>query len=184
MIDCIGVALEITDRKATEEEIRHQPTHHGLTGLANYREFVGNLEGEVRRADRSGHTFGLLLLDLDGLKMINDRLGHLAGNRALKLLALVMKDNSRATDVSARYGGDEFAILQIDAGFQMSDEVANRIPDSLGSESTAIPLTVSIGAAVDAQDGSNAQELLEIADRRLYADKKSALERFQKVAAP
>ena len=183
VIGCIGVALDITVRKPTEEEIRYQATHDGLTGLANYREFVGDLEGEVRRADRSGHTFGLLLSDLDRLKMINDRLGLLAGNRALKLLALVMKDNSRATDISARYGGDEFAILLIDVGFQMSGEVANRIPDSLRGESTAIPLTVSIGAAVYSQDGSNAQELLEIADRRLYVDKKSALERFQAVAA-
>ncbi len=142
-----------------------------------------HLEGEVRRADRSGHTFSLLLLDLDGLKIINDRLGHLAGNRALKLLARVMKDNSRASDISARYGGDEFAVLLIDAGFQMSEQVADRIRESLRSESTAIPLTVSIGVAVYPQDGHTAQELLEIADRRLYADKKSAVERFHSVAS-
>jgi PAS domain S-box-containing protein len=68
VIGCIGVALDITDRKKTEEEIRFQATHDGLTGLANYREFVSHLEDEVRRSSRSGRAFGLLLLDLGRLE--------------------------------------------------------------------------------------------------------------------
>ncbi len=182
VIGCIGVALDITERKKTEEEIRYQATHDGLTGLANYREFLMRLEDEVRRAGRNGRSFGLLLLDLDGLKLINDRLGHMAGNRALKQLARVMKDKSRATDISARYGGDEFAVLLIDADFPRSEQVAGRIRDSLRAQPGTLPLTVSIGAAVYPQDGRTARELLEIADRRLYADKKSATERYQTAA--
>jgi predicted signal transduction protein with EAL and GGDEF domain len=84
IIGCIGVGLDITERKKTEDEIRHQATHDALTGLANYGEFVTTLEREVRRASRSHHPFTVLLLDLDDLKKINDRFGHLAGNRALQ----------------------------------------------------------------------------------------------------
>ena len=148
VIGCIGVALDITERKKTEEEVRFQATHDGLTGLANYREFVTHLEDEVRRASRTGHAFGLLLLDLYGLKQINDRLGHLAGNRALKRLAHVMKEHSRATDVAARYGGDEFGLLLIDADYGRSEQVASRIRERLYLESTSPRLSVSIGAAV------------------------------------
>ena len=87
-----------------------QARHDALTGLANYREFMDRLEREVCRAERNHRAFTLLLLDLDGLKRINDLLGHLAGNRALKRLAAVMNEHCRSTDLAVRYGGDEFAV--------------------------------------------------------------------------
>jgi PAS domain S-box-containing protein len=77
IIGCIAVAQDITDRKKSEKQIRYQATHDALTGLANYREFVDTLEREVHRAERSHHSFTILLLDMDDLKKINDRLGHL-----------------------------------------------------------------------------------------------------------
>src|SRR5260370_27241418 len=109
------MALDITERKKTEDEIRFRASHDGLTGLANYREFFESLEREVRRADRTHQPFALLLLDLDDLKCINDRFGHLTGNRALNRLARVMKEHCRGTEIAARYGGDEFAILFLGA---------------------------------------------------------------------
>ena len=172
ILGCIGVALDITERKKTEEEIRHQATHDGLTGLVNYREFYGSLEKEVRRAERSHHAFGLLLLDLDDLKGINDRLGHLAGNRALRRLARVMKENCRASDVAARYGGDEFAILLIDADSERAQQIAQRIANRLSEQPDEPRLSVSIGTAIYPADGQSPQDLLEAADRRLYRDKK------------
>jgi GGDEF domain-containing protein/PAS domain-containing protein len=111
VIGCIGMALDITERKKTEDEIRFRASHDGLTGLANYREFFESLEREVRRAERTRQPFALLLLDLDDLKHINDRHGHLTGNRALNRLARVMKEHCRGTETAAHYGGDEFAIL-------------------------------------------------------------------------
>ncbi|HKM82075.1 MAG TPA: diguanylate cyclase [Candidatus Acidoferrum sp.] len=173
ILGCIGMALDITERKKTEEEIRHQATHDGLTGLVNYREFYGSLEKEVCRAERSHHPFGLLLLDLDDLKGINDRLGHLAGNRALRRLARVMKENCRASDVAARYGGDEFAILLIDADAERVQQIAQRIANRLSEQPDEPRLSVSIGSAIYPADGQSPQDLLEAADRRLYRNKKS-----------
>jgi len=173
IIGCLGVAVDITERKKTEEEIRYRANHDGLTGLVNYREFIDNLQREIQRAQRSPHSFGLLLLDMNGLKGINDRLGHLAGNRALKNLARVMQETCRASDVAARYGGDEFAVILLDADGDRTEQVAKRIDNYLRQQCTNPPLSVSIGAAVFPQDGASANELLETADKRLYQDKKS-----------
>jgi diguanylate cyclase (GGDEF)-like protein/PAS domain S-box-containing protein len=173
ILGCIGVALDITERKKTEEEIRHQATHDGLTDLANYREFYCSLEKEVHRAERSHHSFGLLLLDLDDLKAINDRLGHLAGDRALRRLARVMTENCRVTDVAARYGGDEFAILLIDADAERVQQIAQRIANHLNEQPGELRLSASIGSAVYPADGQSPQELLETADRRLYRNKRA-----------
>ena len=173
IVGCIGMALDITERKKTEDEIRFRASHDGLTGLANYREFFESLEREVRRAERTRQSFALLLLDLDDLKSINDRFGHLTGNRALNRLALVMKEHCRGTEIAARYGGDEFAILLLDADGQRAENVAERISSCLRSQTDSPALSVSIGFSVYRDDGLSAPELLEAADKRLYQSKKS-----------
>jgi diguanylate cyclase (GGDEF)-like protein/PAS domain S-box-containing protein len=172
LIGCIGVGLDITRRKRTEEEVRYQATHDALTGLANYREFMDTLESEVRRAERSHHSFSVLLLDLDDLKRINDRLGHLAGNRALKRLAEIMKEQCRATDLAARYGGDEFAVVLIESDQSMAEQVVQRIEACVRDNQEEVPISASIGMAVYPGDGRTAQDLLEAADQQLYERKK------------
>lgn len=173
VIGCIGVALDITDRRKSEDEIRYRATHDGLTGLANYREFVESLEREVRRTGRTGQPFAILLLDLDDLKTINDRLGHLTGNLALKRLADVMKQHCRGTELAARFGGDEFAILLLDADTEKAQKVAERIRDGLRLQPEVPTLSVSIGFSAFPLDGPSAAGLLEAADKRLYQDKKA-----------
>lgn len=171
-IGCLGVALDITDRKRSEEQVLYQATHDALTGLGNYREFVETLEREVKRADRAHHSFAVMLLDLDGLKHINDRNGHLAGNRSLKRLANAMREHCRSVDIAARYGGDEFALVLIDADPAMAEQVGERIQECLRREKEDPPLSASIGIASYPVDGRTGQELLEAADRRLYQQKR------------
>src|SRR5208282_2903011 len=101
----------------------------------------------------------LLLLDLDDLKDINDRLGHLAGNRALKRLARVLKENCRASDLAARFGGDEFAVLLIDSDATMAEQVADRVRICLREQPQLPLLSVSIGVAVYPADACTAQDL-------------------------
>jgi diguanylate cyclase (GGDEF)-like protein len=173
--------MDITARNKTEEKVRYQATHDALTGLANYREFLDTLEREIRRGERSHRSFAVLLLDLDALKSINDHLGHLAGNRALKRLSEVMKEQCRSTDLAARYGGDEFAVLLIDADPGMARQIAGRVQIALRNGPEQPPLSVSIGVSVYPDDGRSAQDLLEAADRELYQRKRAS--RGRSVAA-
>jgi diguanylate cyclase (GGDEF)-like protein/PAS domain S-box-containing protein len=170
---CLGSGMDVTDRKKGEEQAHYQARHDALTGLANYREFMDRLEQEVRRADRSQHPFTLLLLDVDGLKRINDLHGHLAGNRALQRLAAVMNEHCRSTDLAVRYGGDEFAVVLIDANKDMAEQVAQRIENGLRGDQRQPAIGVSIGLGIYPEDGRTAAELIETADRQLYKCKRT-----------
>src|SRR5438132_8816430 len=117
--DCVGheiIAVDVTEQRTLEEQLRRQASSDSLTGLANHRRLFDALHAEICRSKRTMREFSLVLLDLDRLKKINDRYGHLAGDRALSRLAHILADCCRSVDTAARQGGDEFALLLPEPG--------------------------------------------------------------------
>jgi diguanylate cyclase (GGDEF)-like protein len=171
VIGTIGVALDVTDRKASEESIRYLATHDPLTDLANYRALLSSFDTELQRSDRTGRPFTALLLDVDGLKAINDRYGHLIGSKVLCRIANVLKRTCRSIDTVARYGGDEFAILLVETNELAARLVAKRITDGLAADDENPCITASVGIAVYPQDGHTVENLLARADQMLYRNK-------------
>lgn len=143
-----------------------------LTGLGNYRMLLNALEIEIQRSRRTGRPFGLLLMDLDGLKQVNDRHGHLVGTRALCRLGDVLRLHCRAMDTAARYGGDEFALVLPEADHAAAQLVGTRVSERLATDGESPVITVSFGAALFPADGQTAEALLESADRALYRMKR------------
>jgi diguanylate cyclase (GGDEF)-like protein len=126
---------------------------------------------ESLSSGRSGRPFALILLDLDELKKINDRFGHLAGSRALCRVAEILRAHCRAMDTAARYGGAEFALLLPETDLLTAQEVANRIRERVAIDKEQPPFSISVGVAVCPRDGVSAEGLIAAADRELYRAK-------------
>jgi len=165
---CEIIAEDVTAQRAAEDHLRHLAATDALTGLANYRRLSEELESEIMRSDRTGRAFAVLMFDLDGMKQINDRYGHLAGNRALCRLADIFRFSCRSIDTAARYGGDEFAIVLPETGAHDAALVRKRICDRLSSDREEPLLSVSVGMAVYPEDGATIDTLFQAADRALY----------------
>jgi len=164
-------AFDLTERKHAEEKVQLLAVTDPLTGLGNYRRLVEALDAEVKRTGRTGRPFAVLLLDLDQLKKVNDRYGHLIGSQALCRLADVLRVFCRAIDTATRYGGDEFAVILPETTAAAARLVASRIRSRLAMDSLQPPLSASIGVAVYPQDGETIEALLRTADRELYGMK-------------
>src|SRR4029077_5486181 len=165
------IAVDVTEQRALEDHLRHQASSDSLTGLANHRRLFEVLHAEICRSKRTGREFSLVLLDLDGLKEINDQFGHLVGNRALCRLAQILPPCCRSVDTAARQGGDEFAVVLPETDVTAATLVARRICDLLAKDAEKPTLSVSIGVASYAKDADTVGTLLCAADRALYAMK-------------
>jgi diguanylate cyclase (GGDEF)-like protein/PAS domain S-box-containing protein len=163
---------DITKQRKLEDQLRHQANTDSLTGLANYGRLFEVLSAEIHRSARTGREFALLLLDLDGLKWINDEHGHQTGSQALCRLADVLSNCSRSIDTAARFGGDEFALVLPETGAGVAQAVARRICESLANDGREPRLSVSAGVAAFPRDAKTVATLLYAADRALYARKR------------
>jgi diguanylate cyclase (GGDEF)-like protein/PAS domain S-box-containing protein len=165
-------AFDLTKRKRLEAQAQLLAITDPLTGLGNYRRLLDALHAEIERSERTLRPFAVLLLDLDGLKKINDRYGHLVGSRALSRVGDILRLSCRAIDTATRYGGDEFAVVLPEIAATAAGLVASRIYELIAEESEQPALSVSIGAAVYPSDGKTIQDLLQKADRELYGMKR------------
>jgi diguanylate cyclase (GGDEF)-like protein len=143
-----------------------------LTGLANHGRLWAALEHEAARAERYGRSVSVVMLDVDGFKKFNDRHGHLAGDEALARAAQLVRERSRASDVAARYGGDEFALVLPETSSAGARAVAEKIRASIEALHLGTGgVTVSAGVATAPDDGRAATDLVRAADARLYVAK-------------
>jgi diguanylate cyclase (GGDEF)-like protein/PAS domain S-box-containing protein len=162
------IVMDVTEQRTLEDQLRHEAASDSLTGLANHRRLFEVLHSEICRSKRTGREFSLLLLDLDGLKKINDQFGHLVGDRALCRLSQVVSDCCRSLDTAARQGGDEFALVLPETGAAAASLVARRICDLVSKDTEHPALSVSVGVAGYPKDAQTIGTLLYAADRALY----------------
>lgn len=180
-----GVVRDITERKKAQERFEHLAHHDPLTGLPNRTLFTERMERAIYRANRSGKALGLMFVDLDNFKPINDKLGHEAGDTVLKTVAERMVKCVRTSDTVARIGGDEFvAILENLDQWESAAVVAQKIirilnqPIDIQGGKTA-QVGASIGIAIFPEDGKTLDDLSRAADEAMYAVKEGGRNNFK-----
>lgn len=181
----IGASVGREQRRARDAAIRLS-TLDSLTGLYNRTFFFTALEREIARGDRSGRAFCLVMLDLDDLKAVNDRFGHVAGDQVLRGVADIVRSGVRKIDVAARYGGDEFVALLPETdptgGWVLAEKIRITVAEQ-GLHGVDPGPTVSVGVVSYPADGRSADALLVSADRAMYASKRGGKNRVARATA-
>jgi len=183
---CFGYVImlnDITKQKRFEQKLAHMATHDSLTGLPNRALFNDLIEMEIRRSKRSTKKFGVLFVDLDEFKEVNDTFGHAAGDALLISLGSRLKSVLRESDTIARLGGDEFLVLLplLNEGRE-AENVALKIIKAIQQpfiiDSQKISTTASVGLSIFPDDGNQAEKLIKLADIAMYAAKKKGKNYF------
>jgi diguanylate cyclase (GGDEF)-like protein len=167
----LAIAALAAEYAVAEAQLRELVVTDPLTGLPNYRRLVDVLGTEIARSNRNDRPFSVVFFDMDGLKRINDELGHLIGSRAVCRFAETLRAACRTTDTAARYGGDEFVAVLPDTDDEGAQLVIRRVTERLAEDHDKPELSVSAGVAVYPRDGGTPTTLLSAADRALYSVK-------------
>lgn len=177
MAELIAAAMFHAARHETNE-LYYRATHDALTGLANRALFYDRLRQNLAQAQRHSERVGILNLDMDGLKPINDQYGHRAGDSALKEVASRIRGESRRSDTIARLGGDEFGVIlsrvaDRAGAEQQASRLASKITMPFQFEQQPLTLSASVGVAIFPDDGTDVEVLLEKADQSMYQVKRA-----------
>jgi diguanylate cyclase (GGDEF)-like protein/PAS domain S-box-containing protein len=177
------ILQDITVRKQAEQTLIRLARFDALTGLANRRLFLEALDEALSRSRRHARQFGVIFLDMDNFKVVNDRLGHLAGDDLLRMFAGRLRDCVRAEDVVARFGGDEFAILVEDVTAPsdlaaMVTKIINHCRMPVEVNDRCVTVSTSAGIAIYPADGQSPDELMHAADLAMYRAKDRGRDNF------
>jgi diguanylate cyclase (GGDEF)-like protein len=170
----VAVLVAVRERLLHEREaLRNVALSDPLTGIANRRLLLARAEYEIARHQRAERSFALVMLDLDGFKLLNDRFGHAAGDDLLRDVALALMRSMRAQDTVARIGGDEFCVLAPETDELGTKRLAARIAHAMRDSTAGVEsIRGSVGIAVFPNDGVTAAELMQTADQRLLGAKR------------
>jgi diguanylate cyclase (GGDEF)-like protein len=176
LVPAASVAVLLTMRERMERErdaLRADALTDALTGVANRRSLLGRMEYEIARHTRGRRSFVLVMLDLDGFKLLNDRFGHPAGDQLLRDVSAALEHAMRDQDTVARIGGDEFCVLAPETDRDGARQLTARAIAAVSHVTAGVDsLGAGAGASIFPDDGATAAELLHAADQRLLAAKR------------
>lgn len=181
VIGLLGVTREINELKQAEMSLQHLATHDSLTSLPNRFLLMDRLNQALARAERDGVSFGVLFIDIDDFKSINDSAGHEAGDRVLRAVAERLQTSVRASDTLARLGGDEFVVVlehaDRDEALVIADRIRTAIVAPIPGQAGDHAVTVSIGISLYPEHAADGPGLLTAADYAMYLAKKNGKDR-------
>lgn len=177
LADVLGAEIQFANTYS-DDSLYYLATHDQMTGLYNRSMFYDRLRNDIKRHEREGVEFGVMMLDMDGLKVINDTYGHRAGDAAIIEMARRISTTIRKSDTAARLGGDEFGvILQPTHGLAFLDDLVERIRSAVTKsfefDQHSIELDISIGTSISSESRTTLDLLIEQADKAMYENKRA-----------